>query len=295
MKKIIHLSLFLAFGNLAIAQSTGKTTQTRDVSAFTSVELQMAATVYITQSNNFSVQVSSREDMLDKIITSVDDNSLKIYTNQKDWWKMKADVIVYINMPKPNQLHVYGSGIINVQNNLTTDFLSLEVHGSGMIKTLDYKTSKAEANVYGSGVIRQQNIVADGLVENIEGSGMIESLSISTRSVSLNLEGSGVIKSGNITSVNLETAGAGSGYIEIKKGMVQNIIMETAGSGSIDADDLAGQTVSAKVTGSGNISITVVEGLAAEISGSGSVRYKGSPANISKSVNGSGTVSQMKP
>ncbi|MCY7410770.1 MAG: DUF2807 domain-containing protein [Chitinophagales bacterium] len=295
MKKILQLTLFLAISNLAIAQTSGKTTQTRDLNAFTSVELQMAATVYITQGNNFNVQVSSREDLLDKIITSVDDNSLKIYTNQKDWWKMKADVIVYITMPKPNQLHVYGSGSINVQNNLTTDYLSLEVHGSGMIKTLDYKASKAEANVYGSGVIKQQNIIADGLVENIEGSGMIESVSISARSASLNLEGSGVIKSGNITSVNLETAGAGSGYIEIKKGMVQNIIMETAGSGNIAASELAGQTVSAKVTGSGNISITVVDGLNAEVAGSGSVKYKGSPAKISKSVNGSGTVSQMKP
>jgi hypothetical protein len=48
------------------------------------------------------------------------------------------------------------------------------------------------------------------------------------------------------------------------------------------------------VNGSGDITVKVVGTLDARISGSGDVRYKGTPAEIKKQVSGSGDISPAK-
>jgi len=291
MKKTLLLAFFLPFLIQATkAQNSSKTSQTRDVGEFTAVELQMAATVHVTQDNHFSIQVSAPQDVLDKIITEVDDNTLQIYVKQKDWWKLKSDVIVNITMPKPNKLQVEGSGTITAENNFITDFITLQVEGSGKIIMKDYKTQKAKIGVYGSGEILQANAVAEGMVAEVEGSGAIEVSSFTCSLSSISLSGSGNIGIDQLSAESLEADLGGSGVIEIKKGTAAKILTEVNGSGKIIAGDLVGKTVSAKIAGSGNISVGVLDALDASVVGSGNVNYKGNPSNVSKNISGSGSV-----
>src|SRR6185436_17073236 len=133
MKKILLLSIIIISWSTTFSQN--KITQTRDVSGFTFVHLQIPATVYVTQESHFSVQVSATQEVLDKINTDIEDHTLEIsgeqndlWKNKNDSWKEKQDIVIYISMPKPNGLQVYGSGSIRAQNNFITDYLSIEVH-----------------------------------------------------------------------------------------------------------------------------------------------------------------------
>ena len=279
--------------------SQDKTTQTREVNAFTFIHLEIPATVYVTQENHFNVQVAASPELLEKINTDVEDNTLEISGEKTSSWKNnegrngKEDVIIYISMPKPNGLLVYGSGIIKAQNNFMSDYLNLEVHGSGTIVMKDFKTQKADLNVEGSGEIYQQNAIAQGLVEEVHGSGRIIAASLMSSVISLSINGSGDIKTDHIQSEKLEASVYGSGNIRLVNGTVSNILLEIVGSGNIISGDVIGGTVSAAMSGSGSISIGVLDALNATVAGSGSVRYKGNPSNISKSITGSGSVSKI--
>ena len=297
MKKLLLLLLVLITSVKVFSQN--KTTQTREVTGFTFIHLEIAATVYVTQENHFSVQVAASPDLLEKINTDVEDNTLEITAEKNNSWKNidlrkgMEDVIIYISMPKPNGLDVYGSGMIKAQNNFLTDYLNMEVHGSGDIVMKDFKTQKADVNVEGSGEIHLQNAIAQGLVEEVHGSGRIISASLMSSMISLSVNGSGDMKTEHIQSEKLEAAVHGSGNIRLVTGTSGNILLEIVGSGNIISGDVVGGTVSATMSGSGSISIGVMDALTASVAGSGTVHYKGNPSNISKSINGSGSVSKM--
>lgn len=297
MKKTLVLFLALIISVKVFSQS--KITQTREVTGFTFIHLEMAATVYVTQENHFNVQVAASQDLLERINTDVDENTLEITIGKNSSGKNndsrydKEDVIIYISMPKPNGLEVYGSGTIKAQNNFLTDYLNLEVHGSGSIVMKDFKTQKADVSVEGSGEINQHNAIAQGLVEEVHGSGRIVAASLMSTMISLSVNGSGDMKTDQIQSEKLEAAVHGSGNIRLLAGTASNILLEIVGSGNIISGDVVGGTVSADMSGSGSISIGVMDALNASVAGSGAVRYKGNPSNISKSISGSGSVSKM--
>lgn len=88
----------------------------------------------------------------------------------------------------------------------------------------------------------------------------------------------------------MEAAVSGSGDLDLK-GQAINFEAAVAGSGDIDGIDLKTDKAAVRVSGSGGITITVLKELDAKVSGSGSVKYKGSPEIEGVKVSGSGTVS----
>jgi len=295
MKKFFILAVF-TLSTTVISFGQNKITQTRDVTGFNSIDLKIWATVYVTQDNHFSVQVTGPQEWLEKISTEVDDEDLEISVESKDWskdfMKNKPDVIINISMPKINELNVSGSGTITSQNSILTDMLSLDIHGSGTINVAEFKAGKFQTGVYGSGYINIGKGTAESIEEEVQGSGSIKSSSLMGSLVSISLAGSGDIKVEDVSSEKLEAETSGSGNVKISKGIVNDLALATTGSGSISASDLVGKKVSAQVAGSGSISVGVLDILDASIAGSGSVVYKGSPSNISKSISGSGSVRQ---
>lgn len=297
MKKLIILSLLLITSIKVFSQN--KITQTREITGFTFIHLQVPATLYVTQENHFTVQVAASQEALERINTEVKENTLVITSERNSSGKNtdlrngKEDVIIYISLPKPNGLQVFGSGIIKAQNNFLTDYLSIEVHGSGTIVMKDFKTQKAHVSVEGSGEIYHHDAVAQGLVEEVNGSGKIIAASLMSSMTSLSVSGSGEMKTENIQSEKLEAVVHGSGHIRLVAGTAKNILLEIVGSGNIISGDVVGGTVSAAMSGSGSISIGVMDALNASVAGSGAVNYKGNPSSVSKSISGSGSVKKM--
>lgn len=82
---------------------------------------------------------------------------------------------------------------------------------------------------------------------------------------------------------------AGSGDI-VLSGTSTDLKASVAGSGDLDCSKLVVENATADVAGSGDIKVNCTQKLIAGVAGSGSVKYKGKPETIEKSIAGSGDI-----
>lgn len=121
----------------------------------------------------------------------------------------------------------------------------------------------------GSGkIIGENTIESDDLYLSVSGSGKIE-LKLEVDDLTQKISGSG----------NIEVSGS-----------ADRAEISISGSGNLDALDLEVDEYEVKISGSGKCKINVGDSLEANISGSGSVYYKGDPDRIRSNVSGSGKV-----
>ena len=122
----------------------------------------------------------------------------------------------------------------------------------------------------GSGNVVSENVLSsDKLKIDISGSGDFNLADLSVKTLSLNISGSGDVKMG---------------------GTAESVDLRISGSGDVKAANLKTQKAICNVSGSGNISCNVKETLEAYVSGSGDIRYSGSPASVKTRVTGSGDI-----
>ncbi len=196
-------------GNLNFIQGSGNvTSETRNVSGFTGIDLAGSAYVDITFGETAAVVVEAEDNIVPLIETRVEKNQLVI--------SLKPNTS--ITTTKPVRVHV-------------------------TMKSLD------AVILHGSGSVTSSGINGDTIQVDLPGSGSIQL--------------SGTVKSANI---NL------------------------GGSGSVSCDQLKANSVKVIVSGSGNAQVYASDSLEAGVSGSGTIRYSGNPAQISKNVTGSGRI-----
>ena len=82
---------------------------------------------------------------------------------------------------------------------------------------------------------------------------------------------------------------SGSGNLELT-GKTDALAIDVSGSGSIRARGLRAPSGAASVSGSGDLEVTATESLAADVSGSATIDYWGSPKNVARDVSGSGAI-----
>ena len=124
----------------------------------------------------------------------------------------------------------------------------------------------------------------------MSGSGDITSKDrIKGKSLDMAVAGSGDIK----LEMDVQTAKSaisGSGDIELS-GRAIEFEAAVSGSGDIEAYDLKTEKSELKIAGSGSIGISVEKEIVARVSGSGDIKYKGTPRIEDIKVSGSGSVS----
>ena len=106
----------------------------------------------------------------------------------------------------------------------------------------------------------------------------------------LTVQGSGNISVTGINSPSLVVRLPGSGTIHAA-GTTARLDAAIGGSGTALLSRLIARDATASIDGSGSIVLTATHSLDASISGSGTILYTGNPAQVTKSVTGSGTIS----
>jgi hypothetical protein len=234
---LLFLISVFAFTACVNSQSTSggnsaTQSQTRNVSNFTAVSLEIPAEVSLSQ-GDFHVEINTSPAMLEKIKTEVHGEELEIKFDNRMHTHVDEPISIHITMPSVTKLEVNGSGSIVSQSNFSGDHMRLEVNGSGKMNLQSFIVNELKAEINGSGQI-------------------------------VNLSGS-----------------ASAARFEIN------------GSGKIDAENFSGKNVDAEVTGSGKISLNATDVLNAGITGSGDIRYKGTPSKKNVDITGSGSISAM--
>jgi len=127
---------------------------------------------------------------------------------------------------------------------------------------------------------------------SVSGSGKIENEgTIHTSDLDLEVSGSGKISLvAEAEDVSIDISGSGSVDLEGSGG--ENRV-DISGSGRFDAENFKSESFDIQISGSGKCTVYATKGIYAEISGSGSVYYKGDPDKVRSNVSGSGRVRRL--
>ena len=185
-------------------------TEARDVKNFYSVNVSGSSKIFITQGNNFDVQVKAYENLLPSLTTIVEDGSLKIaYRNNKNIINDNSEI--FITMPSLTGLTLEGSGSINTKG----QFIGAEnfvINGSG------------------SGAIVMENGSANNLRVTINGSANVKTFGFPVQRAEVTTEGSGNAEINVAKTLNATINGSGNIYY---KGAVQSVTTKITGSGKV--------------------------------------------------------------
>lgn len=202
-------------------------------------------------------------------ITQESSSSLKIETHENLFSQIETDV-------ENNELRISASSNLKDVETMNIyiqveDLFRIDLSGSGHLYTNECISSTVlRATLSGSGSI---NLCGDfqQLFATLTGSGDFHLNDIRTDHIQAQIEGSG-----NITA----------------SGEATNITYLLRGSGNIYSLDLLSTIATAHVMDSGNADLSVLNNFYAIISGSGNIRYTGSPVLI-ESITGTGSLIKL--
>jgi hypothetical protein len=113
----------------------------------------------------------------------------------------------------------------------------------------------------------------------------------SLEAVTLSGSGSGAITASNIQGPRLSVRLSGSGVVRAS-GTVTRLDVSLGGSGDAQLDRLVARDVHAVLAGSGRIVTRATNTLQASVPGSGTIVYSGNPAQVTRSITGSGAITR---
>ncbi len=207
---------------------------------------------------------------------------------------LAAVVVLLVHDQAPLGSRVRGSGLAATQARSLPAFSKVELAGSNnVIVTVGGRQSvtvHADSNLLRSVTT---TVSSQTLVIGTTGSFTTESpMSVVVTVPSLTaatLSGSGTIAISGVHTAQLTLTLPGSGILRAS-GTVTRLDVTLSGSGEALLTDLAASHVRATVAGSGMINVTATRSLYAEITGSGTISYRGNPPQLTTNVTGSGTV-----
>jgi hypothetical protein len=103
------------------------------------------------------------------------------------------------------------------------------------------------------------------------------------------LRGSGNIVVSQMAGDNLVVNLPGSGNITVT-GTAATLNVNLSGSGNVYCGELKAKSATVTLNGSGEVEVFANQNLDASMRGSGTIRYSGNPAQVSKNITGSGSI-----
>ena len=249
----------LLFG-AAMASATGGSeegpgnlvTERFDLSGFTGIEVGGSWQVSV-RPGPYDVQVTVDDNVVDDLQVEVRGDALQFGLRPQVRLR-RVTLRAQVTMPA---LHAVG------------------VSGSGDATFADFESPSLRLSVTGSGDVEGSGITVGALDVGVSGSGDITLQGCATESADMSITGSGDITLRGASDD--QPAGA--------------LTLQISGSGSADLGGCAFASADVGVTGSGSGTLTLGSGdLTGSISGSGEVRYRGSPARVNVRTSGSGRV-----
>jgi hypothetical protein len=270
MKNSLYIFMAMLFSSTLL---TAQNREVRNVENFNKISFGFPGKLYLKQGSPQKVELEGDGDVLEEVETEVDGGRLRIGKEGKwfDWNNNDHRITVYITVPNIEGVSVSGSGDIIGQTKIRTNDIDLAVSGSGSM-SLDVEASgDVEANVSGSGDMDLRGHF-ESFESDVSGSGKVMLTAQIDHTADFGISGSGKIEA--------------SGSADMVKTRI-------SGSGKVLAANLETNSCDVRISGSGDVEINVKNELDANISGSGSVSYKGSPKRINSHASGSGKVRKI--
>lgn len=162
-------------------------TETRITAAFTQIELEGEAQVYLRQGADQALAVEADDNVVPIITTRVRDGRLEI--GSADSYRSDNPVNIYVTVPEIRGLKIDGAGDIYGETSLAGEELALEVRGSGdMDLDLYYPRLRAEGSGSGDFLLRGE---VDEQEVSLLGSGNYRADELASQTCDIRISGSG--------------------------------------------------------------------------------------------------------
>lgn len=184
-------------------------TQNRHVTGFTAVSSSGDYHVSVMPGTEYSVQVRAESNLLPYIETELHGTTLNIGTIGIHSIRHHDPIEVFITQPQITSLNLSGSGFIRT-GSFTCDNLQVGISGSGDIDA-QVMAKTVKANISGSGnIILAGN--ADATDYRISGSGKIKTYDLIQNHCQAAISGSGDVYANVIESLHASISGSGCVY-----------------------------------------------------------------------------------
>lgn len=203
------------------------TSTTLDKTDFSGIDLSIPANVTYTQDSVYSVVISAQSNV-QKVIEFKNEGSILKITSRKGIIRHNP-INITIHSPSINSLAVSGSGKIEVQGQIITNALDLDVSGSGKITLPFLKTQSIKTSVSGSGNITVSGGTADSEYLTSSGSGNTKLEDLESKQSDAQASGSGNISLWCTQKLNARLSGSG----KISYRGSPEVNSHTSGSGKI--------------------------------------------------------------
>ena len=207
----------------------------RHLSGFNAVSLGGSFDVYITQGPTESVKVEAPDNIIDHIITEVDNGVLKIYNKNDNGFHLDdlfgnhKKIAVYVTAKDLNSIGVSGSGDVFFKEGIHTTSLKLRVSGSGdLYGKVDVKN--LESGISGSGDVKLSGHAENSAV-SVSGSGDFEARGLITSNTIVRVSGSGDASVNVSNSISASISGSGDVHYT---GGAKNVMSSKSGSGDLE-------------------------------------------------------------
>ncbi len=150
MKKlsILFIAMILGLSQQAMSFETEKT-ETRNVQSFHAIKVSAGIDLYLKMGDAEEVKVVADDDIIDKLITEVDDGTLKIYMkNTSSWrnWGRKTRK-VYVRVKELDKLHASSGSDVQSDNTLKGETLDVKASsGSDVRLDVHYKNFSVDTS-----------------------------------------------------------------------------------------------------------------------------------------------------
>jgi hypothetical protein len=216
---------------------------------------------------------------------------------------------------------VHGNGNIKTEDRQVNNFKNVEVSGAAkvMVSQGDHAAVKIEGdenllqymevNQVGDKIMVRERpgfnllptndikvYVTAPVYNNIEASGACdiigESKISNPEALEMHVSGAGDIKMEvDAPHVGAQVSGSGSMYL---KGQTKDADFDITGAGHAHCYELLSETTKVDISGAGSAEVYASVKLQAEVSGAGSVNYKGNASDVDQHVSGAGSVHKVE-
>lgn len=202
-------------------------TESRSVSDFTKITVDIPADVYLHRDTAFALEIEAQESLLEWIDTDVSGNVLEIRNDR--CFRNPKTIRIDVYLPEVDMIEVVGSGdVYGLDSFATASDLDLQVRGSGSIDFTGSAT-EVEIEIVGSGDAIL-NIDAERMETRITGSGDLIGLGTLDYH-DVRIEGSGALEAYDLITEETDIRISGSGDAEVYADSLLKV--EIRGSGDV--------------------------------------------------------------
>jgi hypothetical protein len=186
--------------------------ETRTTAGFTGLESEVSANIAYVQGNEYKVELTAQQNILNVMETPVVNNKLIVRFKNNVRVRSHEQITIKVTAPYVTSIGASGSGNVNVLSPLSGNDFSFRLSGSGNIILPMTTCSHLETNISGSGNISIAGGTAITEHLKISGSGNIDAQNVLAKSVTTTTSGSGIMKLSASETLNVTISGSGSVY-----------------------------------------------------------------------------------